>query len=119
MILILQLDLEKNNIKIALGSNWYSGRPETTPINTEIDASNPAINYNIPNNKHLSYFFKVNFSSTYKWENASGMQYKLGLSILNVLNQKNEINEYYRISSWTIYFKNSIRRSNKIQQINN
>ena len=92
---------EKNNLKIALGSKWYSGRPETTPINTEIDASNPAINYNIPNNKHLSSFFQVNFSSTYKWENASGMQYKLGLSILNVLNQKNEINEYYRISTLT------------------
>jgi hypothetical protein len=29
------------------------------------------------------------------------MQYKLGLSVLNILNQKNEINEYYRISSLT------------------
>ncbi|WP_035667856.1 TonB-dependent receptor [Flavobacterium sp. 83] len=92
---------EKNNIKIALGSKWYSGRPETTPMNTEINTSNPAINYNTPNNKNLSSFFQVNFSSTYKWETSKGIQYKLGLSILNVLNRKNEISEYYRISTLT------------------
>jgi hypothetical protein len=92
---------EKNNFKMALGSKWYSGRPETTPINTTIDAANPEIKYNSPNNKHMSPFFQVNFSSTYKWETDNGIQYKLGLSVLNILNQKNEINEYYRTSSLT------------------
>jgi hypothetical protein len=92
---------EKNKFKIALGSKWYSGRPETTPINSIIDAANPEIKYNDPNNKHMSPFFQVNFSTTYKWETDNGMQYKLGLSVLNILNQKNEINEYYRISSLT------------------
>jgi hypothetical protein len=92
---------EKDNLKIALGFKMYSGRPETTPVNSEINTSNSVINYNVPNNKHLSSFFQVNFSSTYKWESTVGIQYKLGLSILNVLNQKNEINEYYRISTLT------------------
>jgi hypothetical protein len=92
---------EKNNLKIALGAKWYSGRPETTPLNTEINTSRPVINYNTPNNTNLSSFFQVNFSSTYKWESSKGIQYKLGLSILNVLNQKNEISEYYRISTLT------------------
>lgn len=90
---------EKNNLKIALGSKWYSGKPETTPLNTEINPENPTITYNNPNNKNIHSFFQVNFSSTYKWESTKGIQYKLGLSVLNILNQKNEINEYYRIST--------------------
>lgn len=92
---------EKNNFKLALGAKWSSGRPETTPSSKEIDASNPVIAYNKPNNQEQNPFFQINFSSTYKWESHKGIQYKLGLSILNILNKKNEISEYYRISSLT------------------
>jgi hypothetical protein len=93
---------EQDNLKIALGSKWYSGRPETTPSSTAINytvPSNPTIDYNSPNNKHLSNFFQFNFSTTYKWKSSKEIQYKLGFSILNVFNQHNEINEYYRINS--------------------
>ena len=93
---------EKNNFKIALGANWYSGRPETTPITYEIDKSNysnPTIDYNLPNNTNLKSFLQVNFSTTYKWNGAKGVQYKIGLSVLNIFNRQNEINEYYRINS--------------------
>jgi hypothetical protein len=92
---------EKDNLKIALGSKWYSGRPETTPIVTQINTSNPEIDYNTPNNKHLSSFLQINFSTTYKWNNTNGTQYKVGFSLLNVFNKKNEINEYYRINTLT------------------
>jgi hypothetical protein len=95
---------EIKNLKIALGSKWYSGRPETTPSSLEINNSNPSsptIDYNAPNNKHLEDFFQVNFSTTYKWESANKTQYKLGLSVINVFNKKNEISEYYRINSTT------------------
>lgn len=92
---------EKNNFKIALGTKWTSGRPKTSPASTQIDPSNPVLVYNKPNNTNLRIFAQVNFSATYKWETANGIQYKLGISILNILNRKNEINEYYRISSLT------------------
>lgn len=92
---------EKDNLKIALGSKWYSGRPETTPINTVLSSSNPQINYNPPNNKHLDSFFQMDFSTTYKWNNSKGIQYRLGISVLNILDRKNEISEYYRINSIT------------------
>lgn len=92
---------EKGNLKIALGSKWYSGRSETTPMSTVIDPSNPEIVYNAPNNKNLDPFFQIDFSTTYKWESLKRIQYKLGLSVLNILNRKNEINEYYRISTLT------------------
>jgi hypothetical protein len=90
---------EKNNFKIALGTKWSSGRPRTSPDISKIDLSDPVMVYNKPNNTNLNVFSQVNFSSTYKWETAKGIQYKLGISILNILNRKNEISEYYRISS--------------------
>ncbi|MFZ0598034.1 MAG: TonB-dependent receptor [Flavobacterium sp.] len=92
---------EKNNFKIALGTKWSSGRPKTSPDLSQIDLSDPVLVYNKPNNTNLHIFSQVNLSSTYKWETAGGIQYKLGVSILNILNRKNEISEYYRISSLT------------------
>ncbi|MFV8344689.1 TonB-dependent receptor [Flavobacterium sp. ZB4P13] len=95
---------QRKNLKIALGSKWYSGRPETTPISSAINysnSSNPKIDYNTPNNKVLDDFFQVNFSTTYKWESLNKTQYKLGFSVLNVFDRKNEINEYYRINTIT------------------
>ncbi|OOV18440.1 TonB-dependent receptor [Flavobacterium sp. LM4] len=90
---------EKNNFKIALGTKWSSGRPKTSPDISKIDLSDPVLVYNKPNNTNLNIFSQVNLSSTYKWEMANGIQYKLGISIMNILNRKNEISEYYRISS--------------------
>jgi hypothetical protein len=92
---------EKNNFKIALGTKWSSGRPKTSPNSSQIDPSNPLLVYNKPNNTNLNVFSQVNFSSTYKWETSKGIQFKIGISILNILNRKNEISEYYRISSLT------------------
>lgn len=92
---------EKNNFKIALGTKWTSGRPKTSPDISQIDLSDPVLIYNRPNNTNLQVFSQVNLSSTYKWETVGGIQYKIGISILNILNRKNEIGEYYRISSLT------------------
>ncbi|MFH6990973.1 carboxypeptidase-like regulatory domain-containing protein [Flavobacterium sp. FlaQc-48] len=92
---------EKNNFKIALGTKWSSGRPKTSADLSQIDPSDPVLVYNTPNNTNLHVFSQVNISSTYKWETEKGIQYKLGISVLNILNRKNEISEYYRISSLT------------------
>jgi hypothetical protein len=93
---------ENDNFKIALGSKWHSGRPETNPINYVVNIDNilnPNINYNTPNNTKLDSFFQVNFSTTYKWKSLNGALYKLGFSLLNIFNRNNEINEYYRINN--------------------
>ncbi|MBZ4041884.1 TonB-dependent receptor [Flavobacterium hibisci] len=89
---------ERNKFKIALGTKWSSGRPKTSPDLSKIDLSNPVLVYNKPNNTNLRIFSQVNLSSTYKWETTRGIVYKLGISILNILNWKNEISEYYRMS---------------------
>lgn len=92
---------EKNNFKIALGTKWSSGRPKTSPDLSRINLSDPVLVYNKPNSTNLGLFSQVNISSTYKWDTTNGVQYKIGLSILNILNRRNEISEYYRISSLT------------------
>lgn len=91
-----------NNLKVALGTNWHSGRPETTPSTNLLDFSNPAkpeIRYNFPNNKNLSDYFQVNFSASYCWNWSPKTQLELGISVLNVLNKKNTINRYYRVNT--------------------
>lgn len=92
---------EKNNFKIALGAKLSSGRPTTSPDNSKTELLNPVLAYNKPNNTHLNIFSQINLSSTYKWETSNGIEYKLGVSILNILNKKNEISKYYRINSLT------------------
>lgn len=80
-----------NNLKVALGTKWHSGRPETTPATNLLDLSNPAkpeIYYNFPNNKNLSDYFQVNFSAAYCWKWNSKNQLELGISALNLLNKK-------------------------------
>lgn len=92
-----------DNIKIALGTKWNSGRPETTPSTSLLDMSNPAkpeINYNFPNNKNISDYFQVNFSACYNWKWNPKTQLELGLSVINVLNKKNLISRYYRVNSY-------------------
>lgn len=90
------------NLKIALGTKWHSGRPETTPATNLLDLSNPVkpeIHYNFPNNKNLSDYFQVNFSASYCWNWSPKTQLELGISVLNVLNKKNTISRYYRVNT--------------------
>lgn len=93
---------EWKNIKIALGSKWNSGRPETTPLlSNMLDFSNPVkpkINYNLPNNNSLSDYFQVNFSAGYNWKFTEKSNLDIGISVLNILNKKNIIGRYYRVN---------------------
>lgn len=95
---------EKKNLKIAIGSKWNSGKPITTPRNNIIQIGSdllPKIDYNNPNNGQLGKFFQINFSTTYQWKDQKKALYKLGFSVLNILNTKNEINEYFRVNTTT------------------
>ncbi|MBK9223760.1 MAG: TonB-dependent receptor [Flavobacterium sp.] len=95
---------EKNNFKIALGSKWHSGKPITTPLTTETSNGttlSPSIKYNSPNNSNLDSFFQANFSTTYKWKSSTGVNYKIGFSVVNVLNKSNIVNRYYTVDAIT------------------
>ncbi len=93
---------EWNNLKIALGSKWFTGKPTTTPANDTLILDNPSeprINYNTPNNERLEDYFQVNFSASNSWQFSTNTKLQLGISVLNILNKKNIINSYFRVNS--------------------
>ena len=93
---------EWNNLKIALGSEWHSGNPTTTLLNSDLvlDYPNiPKINYNYPNNDRLKDYFQLNFSASQNWDLNSKTKLQVGISILNILNKKNVINQHYRVNT--------------------
>ncbi|RZK11892.1 MAG: TonB-dependent receptor [Flavobacterium sp.] len=92
---------EWKNMKIALGTKWHSGRPETSPSTSNLDfsiPSKPQIIYNNPNNSNLSDFFEVNLSANYNWTLTPKSNLQFGISVLNILNRDNIVNRYYRVN---------------------
>ncbi|KGO85577.1 hypothetical protein Q765_15315 [Flavobacterium rivuli WB 3.3-2 = DSM 21788] len=93
---------EWDNLKIALGSKWFTGRPVTPPlisVPTYNSTGAPSVAYNYPNSDNLDNFFQVNFSASYAWKIFSKVNLQLGVSVLNVFNRQNIINKYYRINT--------------------
>lgn len=91
-------------LKIALGSKWFTGRPNTIPLsNTPIfnAPDNPEIAYGGPNQQNLDDYFQVNFSTSYSFDLGKKTNLFFGVSVLNLFNQRNIINRFYRINSST------------------
>jgi len=83
----------------AIGVLWRNGKPYTTPQEgnpINIDGLDSYINYNAPNSDHLPNYFRVDFSSTYKFNLGKKVDAMAGVSILNILNTKNILNTYYK-----------------------
>ena len=86
----------------ALGLLWRTGKPNTTPTQNDavtINGVNRYINYNSPNSSRLSNYFRVDFSSTYKFNFSKKVNGMVGISVLNLFNTKNILNTYYKINS--------------------
>jgi len=85
-----------DNLKISAGLNWHSGKPTTTPIigNEIIDNE---INFGATNADNLDQYLRVDASALYDFRLTSKVKAKVGVSIWNVLNNDNEINNFYRI----------------------
>ena len=81
--------------------NWHSGRPTTQPVagNEIVD---DAINFEATNSSNLQDYLRVDISAVYTiglWKNTKA---DLGLSVWNVLNKNNQINDFYRINDDTV-----------------
>lgn len=92
---------EWKNLKISLGSKFFSGRPYTPPfINLPVaDDGSAAIIYDYPNGHRLKSYFQMNFSIGYSVRLSKNSNLQTGISILNLLNRTNTLNRYYRVSS--------------------
>ncbi|MEZ4838837.1 TonB-dependent receptor plug domain-containing protein [Flavobacterium sp.] len=95
---------QHKNLKMALGSKWFTGRPNTIPLSNEpiyTTPDNPEIVYSQPNQENLDDYFQVNFSTAYSVALSKKTNLLLGASVLNLFNQRNTINRFYRLNSDT------------------
>ncbi|MFK7749009.1 MAG: TonB-dependent receptor plug domain-containing protein [Kordia sp.] len=88
-----------NNFEFSLGSYFRTGRP-TTSVG-EPNITNGEINYNAPNAENLADYFRTDFSSTYRLtlSKKKKINAKIGLSVWNVFDQQNILNEYYNLDN--------------------
>lgn len=92
------------NIKLAIGAQWFTGKPTTLPISTTpiyTDPETPTVGYQSPNSSNLEDYFQVNFSGAYAFNIGKKSKLNFGFSIQNVLNNKTSINQHYRINNNT------------------
>lgn len=83
----------QNNLKLAIGLNWNSGKPTTLPA--ENNDTPPTITYQSPNNNNLDDYLRADCSATYSFDLSRTSKATIGASVWNVLNRKNVINTYY------------------------
>ncbi len=93
-----------NNLKLALGLNWHSGKPITNPSFSQNNSISNIV-YEVPNSNRLEDYFRSDFSGNYTIKyNRSKLVF--GLSVWNLINTSNTINSYY------------IKENNNLSQIN-
>ena len=85
-----------NNLIIAAGLNWHSGKPTTDVVmgNEIVDGE---INYDEPNMATLPDYLRLDVSALYNLNLSPKTNANIGVSIWNILNKENIINNYYRI----------------------
>jgi hypothetical protein len=101
------------DLKISFGGILRSGKPFTKPIkgNETIQNGNRTIvNYDNPNKENLSDFFRLDFSSSYKFNFSQKIKATIRFGVTNITDKKNIIDSYYRIAD---------ENSNKVDRINN
>ncbi len=88
---------EIKNLKLSAGLNWRTGKPTTRPISGD-EIVNNKINYSASNSSNLNAFMRVDASAIYDFTLSKKIKAQAGLSVLNLLDQKNIINSYYIVN---------------------
>lgn len=83
-------------LKVAAGLNWYTGKPTTRPVlgNEVVDQT---LNYQPTNSNRLTDYLRLDASVLYEFKVGKGKG-NLGVSVWNVLDEQNELSNYYRIN---------------------
>ncbi len=85
------------DFKISAGLNWNSGLPTTRPL-PEDPVSENRINYQDSNSSRLDEYLRLDISATYDFKISNKIQAHTGLSIWNITDKENVINNYYQIN---------------------
>jgi hypothetical protein len=89
---------DEKNLKISAGVNYHSGAPTTLPVeNDPIDGNE--VNFETANRSRLTNYIRVDASAMYNFVIAKNVKASTGVSIWNMLNQKNIISRYFRVEN--------------------
>ncbi len=96
-------------VYFALGWVWHSGKPYTKVTSTVDNLGNVSYGYDKLNDSKLPNYHRLDFSVLYdfKIKKNSAVKYRLGLSVLNLYDQKNTLNKTSIISNNQL-FNNTI-----------
>ncbi|CAM1359022.1 TonB-dependent Receptor Plug Domain [Tenacibaculum sediminilitoris] len=81
---------------ISLGLNYTSGKPTTQPIYGN-EIVNDEINFGIANSNKIDNYLRADFSAVYKKQVTDKTNVDIGVSVWNLFNTQNTINNYYKI----------------------
>jgi hypothetical protein len=84
----------KSPVLISAGMNWHTGKPTTRPL---APATDDQIVYEAPNSDRLADYLRVDLSALYQFETGRSTRAELGISVWNLLDRENPINNYYRM----------------------
>lgn len=87
----------EDHLQLALGVNWHTGKPTTTLVNGN-EVQNNGLNYNTPNASNLTEYIRFDISGKYDFSLGKDTVGELGLSIWNLFNNDNVVNQYFLLS---------------------
>ncbi|MFA9187757.1 carboxypeptidase-like regulatory domain-containing protein [Flavobacterium magnesitis] len=91
-----------NQMKLALGSTFFSGKPNTLPLSTTAifpTLDKPEIAYDLPNSSNLTNYFQINVSGSKSFKFNKNNVLTVGVSVQNIFDTKNNINQNFRINN--------------------
>ena len=86
------------NFKLSAGLNWHSGKPITKPIIDNGIVDNE-VNFEATNTSKLNDYLRLDVSAVYDFKLGKKVKANFGISFWNVLDNKNELNKFYRINN--------------------
>ena len=87
-----------NKLELSTGWKWRTGIPFSEPVDGN-EVVNGTINFGPPNAERLDDYSRLDFSVKYRLDLNPGKNLEFGLSIWNVLDKKNILNQYYTLDS--------------------
>jgi hypothetical protein len=86
-----------NNLKLALGLNWHTGRPFTKPLQSD-NTIIRTINFDNPNSSRLADYLRFDASLQYQFK-IGNTDSTSGVSVWSVLDKRNILNTYYDLEN--------------------
>ncbi len=88
------------NLSLSIGGIWRNGHPYTQPVSgseTTKSGNTTIVNYDNPNSSNLDDFKRLDASISYKFPISASAKGILRAGIINLTNEENIINRYYRV----------------------